>query len=189
MITFSIFLSMIMLGMGLSMDSLALSISCGIKPIINKKIMAIKVAFIFALVQSTTPLIGYFIGYAFIDQIDFLDHWIALLLLSIIGGHMIYSSFKDEEYCVDKNLSIISLFIMGIATSIDALAAGVSLIATDFNIPLIILIIFLCTVIFSLFGFYFGNKLGLKFQQRAELFGGIVLIILGIKIVIEHIFL
>ena len=191
MITVSEIFSMIMLSIGLSMDSLALSVSCGLQKKTHSISMALKVSIIFALVQATTPILGYFTGVFFADQIAKFDHWIAFGLLAFIGGHMLKEGFahrKSEEECEDKELTIWVLFTMGIATSIDALAAGVSLIATTLNIPLTIFIIFLGTLLFSYGGYYFGKKLGSIFQARAEIFGGVVLIGLGVKILIEHLF-
>ena len=192
MIPFSDILSMIMLSIGLSMDSLALSVSCGLQKNSHNFIMALKVSIIFAIVQATTPVIGYFTGVFFARQIAKFDHWIAFGLLAIIGSHMVKEGLvhrKQEGKCEDKELTIWVLFTMGIATSIDALAAGVSLIATSLNIPLTIFIIFLGTLLFSYAGYYFGKKLGSLFQARAEIFGGVVLIGLGVKILIEHLFL
>jgi putative Mn2+ efflux pump MntP len=190
MVALSALFSMIMLSIGLSMDSLALSVSCGLQKVEHKLSMALKVAFIFAIIQATTPIIGYFTGTLFADQIAFIDHWIAFGLLALIGGKMITEGIKhnNKVECEDKQLTIWVLITMGIATSIDALAAGISLIATDLNIPLTIFIIFIGTFLFSLGGFSFGNKLGALFQAKAEIFGGIVLISLGIKILIEHLF-
>ncbi len=190
MATLSAIFSMIMLSIGLSMDSLALSVSCGLQKVEHKLSMALKVAFIFAIIQATTPIIGYFTGTLFAEQIAFIDHWIAFGLLALIGGKMIADGIKhnNEVECEEKQLTIWVLITMGIATSIDALAAGISLIAADLNIPLTIFIIFLGTFLFSLRGFSFGDKLGALFQAKAEIFGGIVLISLGFKIVIEHIF-
>ncbi|WP_371805972.1 manganese efflux pump MntP family protein [Candidatus Lokiarchaeum ossiferum] len=191
MITFTTIISMLMLGIGLSMDSLALSVSCGLQATENKKQMALKVGFIFAFVQASTPLLGYFLGSFFAEQIAFIDHWIAFGLLGFIGGHMLKEGIVHNNggECEEKDLTLLVLFTMGIATSIDALAAGISLIATDLPILWTIIIIFGATLGFSLFGYSFGNKLGTLFQSRAEIFGGIVLIGLGIKILIEHLLL
>lgn len=182
---------MLMLGIGLSMDSLALSVSCGLQPNKNKYQMALKVAIIFSLVQASTPIIGYFLGSFFQEQIAFIDHWIAFGLLALIGGHMLKEGIDHSKKieCEERDLNLVVLFTMGIATSIDALAAGVSLIATELPIGMTIFCIFLSTFIFSIFGYYFGNKLGSIFQSRAEIFGGLVLIGLGVKILIEHLFL
>lgn len=191
MISFTIIISMLMLGIGLSMDSLALSVSCGLQSTTNKKLMAFKVGIIFAIVQASTPLLGYFLGSIFAEQIAFIDHWIAFGLLAFIGGHMLKEGFNHRkgEACEDKDLTLIVLFTMGLATSIDAMAAGISLIATDLPLPMTIITIFGTTFLFSLFGYVFGNKLGSLFQSRAEIFGGLVLVGLGLKILIEHLFI
>lgn len=182
---------MLMLGIGLSMDSLALSVSCGLQTNKKKNHTAFKVALIFSFTQALTPTLGYFLGSLFQKQIAFIDHWIAFVLLALIGGHMIKEGIEHSKTvdCEERELTLLILFTMGIATSIDALAAGISLIATDLPIVITIFTIFVATFIFSTFGFHFGNKLGSLFQSRAELFGGVVLIILGIKILIEHLFL
>ncbi|MHA1717964.1 MAG: manganese efflux pump MntP [Promethearchaeota archaeon] len=196
--TLSAIFSMIMLSIGLSMDSLALSVSCGLQKMEHKLSMALKVALIFAFIQATNPVIGYFVGIFFAEQIAFIDHWIAFVLLFLIGSNMIKegvnknnrnTSIKNGRVCEERRLTIWVLITMGIATSIDALAAGISLIATDLNIPLTIFIIFIGTFLFSIGGFSFGHKLGALFQSKAEIFGGIVLVSLGIKILVEHLFL
>lgn len=184
-------LSMVLLSVGLSMDSLALSVSCGLQNSPHKQTMALKVGIIFALTQATTPVIGYFTGTLFADLIAPFDHWVAFILLALIGGHMIKEGINHHNggECIERKLTLWVLLSMGIATSIDALAAGISLIATDLNIPLSILSIFIGTFIFSYGGYMFGKKLGDLFQAKAEIFGGIVLLLLGIKIVVEHLFL
>ncbi len=185
-------LAMIFLGLGLSMDSLALSLSCGLQQTTEKMKTAMKVAVIFAISQTTTPLIGFLAGAAFADEIVKYDHWIALVLLALIGGNMIREGIKtrnDPESCEDRKLTVWVLITMGIATSIDALAAGVTLAFISVNIWLALLTIFLATLIVSLIGYMVGEKVGKLFQSWAELFGGVVLAGLGIQIFVEHMWL
>ena len=189
---------MVLLGVGLSMDSLALSVSCGLKgsslEAKRKLKFAAKVALIFALVQATTPIIGYFLGSLFADRIVNYDHWVAFVVLSIIGSNLLREGFaktnpsESQEACEEKEFTAWVLFGMGIATSIDALAAGVTLAFIETDIFLTCAIIFLITFVFSLIGNDLGDRLGSKFQHKAEIFGGIILILLGAKILVEHLF-
>ncbi|MHA1775927.1 MAG: hypothetical protein DRO88_05200 [Promethearchaeia archaeon] len=187
---FTEILSILLLSVGLSMDSLALAVSCGLQYSPHKQTEALKVAIIFALTQATTPIIGYFSGKLFANLMAPFDHWVAFILLALIGGHMIKEGISHHNggECIERKLTLWVLFTMGVATSIDALAAGISLIATNLNIPLTIFSIFIGTFIFSYCGYMFGKKLGDIFQVKAEIFGGIVLVLLGIKIVVEHLF-
>ena len=175
------------------MDSLALSVSCGLQPVENRKTMAAKVSLIFATVESSMILLGFFLGSFFAEKIAFIDHWIAFGLLGLIGGHMLREGLTTKETSnyeakKTKKLTLFVIFIMGFASSIDALAAGFSLLATNLPIPWTILTIFGANFLVSLFGYSFGAKLGTVFKSRAEIFGGLVLIGLGTKILLEHLF-
>lgn len=132
------------------------------------------------------PLLGYLFGHLFKDVILSIDHWIAFLLLSIIGGKMVYEYFQKED---EDNLEIIDvkkIILLGIATSIDALAVGVTFAFLNINIWSSIAIIGITTFIISFIGSYLGQKIGLLIGKKGELFGGIVLIGIGLKILIEH---
>jgi putative Mn2+ efflux pump MntP len=133
------------------------------------------------------PLIGYFAGVAFADIVSSVDHWIAFVLLGIIGGKMVKESFeKDECCCTDPDFSFRTMLAMAVATSIDALAVGVSLAFLKVNIWSSILIIGMTTGAFSAAGIYIGNIFGNRYKSKAEFAGGLILILIGAKILCEH---
>ncbi|MBQ5321313.1 MAG: manganese efflux pump [Oscillospiraceae bacterium] len=181
---FEIFLS----GIGLSMDAFAVSVTNGL---ICKKVRvrdAIKIGLFFGIAQGLMPLIGYFLGKTFASYVERFDHWIAFLLLAFIGGKMIIDVFSGEE---EKgfNLDFKSLFIQAIATSIDALVLGVTFSSLgDINIFSAVLLIAGITFTFCVLGTYLGRFVGEKLGKYALLAGGIILIGLGAKILIEHLF-
>lgn len=176
----------IVFGMGLSMDSFAVSLSTGMctEKITEKQVF--KIAFIFALFQGAMPVIGYTLSSGLVEYIKAFDHWLALILLSGIGIKMISEGFKGEEECDLNPTSTKNVITKAIATSIDALAIGVTLATLDINIALYAGVIFTATFIFSYIGAHFGSKLNSKFSDKALMFGGIVLILLGMKIFFEH---
>lgn len=180
------FFEIICIGIGLAMDAFAVSICKGlaIKKINYKKMLII--ASYFGGFQMITPLIGYFLGNSFQHIIYKIDHWIAFALLLGIGGNMIKESFsKDLE---DENLDIKTMLILSIATSIDALAVGITFGFLKVNIIISILFIGIITFSLCLLGVKIGNKFGDKFQNKAEILGGIILILMGVKILAEHLF-
>lgn len=185
--TITLFLTSI----GLSMDACAVSISNGMCFTNIHKKQIIYTAIAFGLFQGFMPVLGYMVGQTFSDLISFLDHWIALVLLSIIGGKMIVEALKELKYpeaCLTttKILTLKTLFFQSIATSIDALAVGISFAVMQVNILYASLSIGIITFICSLAGSYLGKKFGQMFKQKAEIFGGSILILIGIKIFIEH---
>lgn len=182
----------ITIAVGLAMDCLAVSIACGI---VIKRFAPgpfLKIAFFFGLFQGVMPLIGWFAGSRFNDYIRNFDHWIAFIILLVLGGKMIYDNFKnesDERKKKQLNPYKLSVIItLAIATSIDALAVGLTFAFLDFEPLLSALIIAVVTLIISLFGLFVGSRYGRRFHLPAELLGGIVLIGIGIKILIEHLF-
>ncbi|HEY5583741.1 MAG TPA: manganese efflux pump MntP family protein [Ruminiclostridium sp.] len=181
---------LILLAIGLSMDAAAVSISNSlcIRKITLKHVL--QMALMFALFQGIMPLVGYFTANAFKNIISQFDHWIVLILLTIIGGKMIREAIKanvDQE-CSRFSLTFKLLLVQAVATSIDALAVGVSFSALKVNIyyaiSIISLITFICCIIAVLISKRFGNVLG----KRAGIVGGIILIVIGLKIFIEHMF-
>ena len=136
------------------------------------------------------PLIGYFLGSLFASQIVTFDHWIAFVLLALIGINMIKEAFSDDcDCCSEKqaDFSVKTMFTMAVATSIDALAVGISLsMAGDVNIFLAITLIGVTTCVLSALGVKIGSIFGNKFEKKAQITGGVILIILGIKILLEH---
>ena len=195
--------SIIFTAIALAMDAFAVSITKGMTLKSLSKGIAIKIALFFGVFQAAMPLIGWILGIGFQDHIKAIDHWVALILLSILGGKMIYEFYKgrkeekeevnDAEIEVsttlesDKDeLSNKELTTLAIATSIDALAVGISFAFLDVNIILSSLIIGVITFIICFIGVIAGKKIGGLFKDYAELIGGIILIIIGINIFNEH---
>ena len=176
----------IAIGIGLAMDAFAVSICKGLsmKKIDWKK--AIIIALYFGIFQALMPVLGYFLGSTFSSFVQSVDHWIAFILLAIIGGNMIKDSTDDEVEKRNDKVDVKTMLLLAIATSIDALAVGVTFAFFEVNLLLSISIIGIITFVLSFLGVIIGNKFGDKFQNRAELVGGIVLIIIGLKILLEH---
>ncbi len=179
----------VILAISLSMDAFAVALCKGLAlKKINVKNCLI-VGLWFGTFQGLMPLIGYLLGNTFAEKITAIDHWIAFFLLAIIGANMIKESFDKDEECCNDSLGIKTMFVMAVATSIDALAVGVSFAFTDFNPDWFVYIAFVLigviTCILSSIGVKIGNIFGTKFKSKAEFAGGAVLIILGTKILLE----
>ena len=175
-----------LLAVGLSMDAFAVSICKGLA---LKKVTAPNMAWVglwFGGFQALMPIAGYVVGVQFKDQITAVDHWIAFVLLALIGGNMIRESFSKEEGCADASLSFRKMFPLAVATSIDALAVGVSFAFLDVNIGAAASFIGVVTFLFSAAGVKVGSLFGARYKSRAELAGGIILVLLGVKILLEH---
>lgn len=182
-------LEIILIGVGLSMDAFAVSITNGLSCKNLKKIQMLAVAVCFGVFQGLMPAIGFFLGKAFEGYIRAFDHWIALALLGYIGGKMIWDALKGGEEASEYTLTAKLLLMQGIATSIDALAVGVSFAALpDVNILTAALLICAETFVFSFIGVAFGKRAGQKLGSRAQLIGGLILVGIGIKIFVEHVF-
>jgi putative Mn2+ efflux pump MntP len=184
------FLTLVLLSIGLSVDSFAVSVSCGLRMCDITFSKASRIGLSLAVFQALMPLIGYFVGVGIKDYVQTFDHWIAFGLLAIIGGKMIYESFTADEE--EKNrtnpLDPKVLVLMSLATSIDALVVGVTFALSYHNINLYLttFVIGFTTYVFSMLGILFGKKTGLKFGKKMEIFGGLILILIGLKIFIEH---
>ena len=177
----------LILAVGVSMDAFAVSICKGLSVCKVRPRHASLAAAWFGGFQALMPLIGYFAGVAFADIVSSVDHWIAFVLLGIIGGKMVKESFeKDECCCTDPDFSFRTMLAMAVATSIDALAVGVSLAFLKANIWSAVLIIGLTTGAFSAAGIYIGNIFGNRYKSNAEFAGGLILILIGAKILCEH---
>jgi len=179
-------IEVVILAVALSMDAFAVSIGLGSKKIEAQKAFAIKVALLFGFFQGFMPFVGYLAGIGLESFIKEIDHWVAFVLLGFIGAKMIYESYGEN---IEDEISSISnkvLLTLAIATSIDALAAGFTL--TLFNVHFIfsIFLIGIITFMFSLLGIYIGTKGGSFLESKAEFLGGLILIIIGIKILVEH---
>lgn len=178
---------LIILAFGLAMDAFAVSICKGLA----MKKTGIKEGAIVGLwfggFQAAMPLIGYFLGKAFEKYITSLDHWIAFILLGLIGAMMIKESFEKDEDEADASLSVKTMVVMAIATSIDALAVGISFgVLPDVNITAAVSLIGIITLALCMVGVKIGNVFGAKYKSKAEFAGGIILVLLGTKILIEH---
>ncbi|MCK4343925.1 MAG: manganese efflux pump [Bacteroidales bacterium] len=179
--------SLVIIAIGLSFDSFAVSVSSGI---IKSRITfnnAIKIASFLAFFQAAMPVIGWFLGSEIETYAAEFDHWIAFGLLALLGGKMIISSFRDSSMSkpIDP-LKLPVLFSLSVATSIDALIVGFSFGFLEINIILAVLVIGGITFFVSMLGILFGKKTGSGFGKKMEILGGIILISIGIKILVEH---
>ena len=179
----------ILTAIALSMDAFAVSICKGIS---LKKINlrnCVLIGTYFGLFQALMPIIGYLLGHNFKDLIMSIDHWIAFILLLSIGINMILESSKEEILDNKEKLSFKVMIVLAIATSIDALAVGITFAFLDVDIIGSSLIIGIITFTLSILGAKFGNVFGNKLEKRAQVLGGIILIMIGLKILIEHLYL
>ena len=182
------FLELLLIAVGLSMDAFSVSICKGLT---TKKFswrMAIICALWFGGFQVMMPVIGYFLGAQFEDFIDSYAHWIAFGLLFLVGANMIREAVWDDKEEEEKSnsLDFKTMFFLAIATSIDALAVGVSFACIQVKLWSSVLIIGLTTFIFSVLGVKIGNVFGSKYEKSAGIIGGIILILIGLKILLEH---
>lgn len=179
-------IELLLLSVGLGMDAFAVSVCKGIsmKKMNWKK--AIIIGLYFGGFQALMPVIGYFLGSAFESLITNIDHWIAFILLGIIGAKMIKDSFADESDNCNDDVSFKTMFVLAVATSIDALAIGITFAFLNVNLILAVALIGVITFILAVIGTKIGNRFGDKYQNKAELVGGIILVLLGIKILLEH---
>lgn len=178
----------LLIGIGLSMDATAVSATDGMCYRLNRK-QKLLIPLAFGIFQGLMPLIGYFAGSLFIEQIQNFDHWIALILLGFIGGKMIWDGFHHEAACSTRPFSLGMLAMQAVATSIDALAVGLSFAAMKTNIYLSVSLIAATTFLLSLLGVCLGTKIGDKLNAKAEIFGGTILVLIGLKIFVEHMWL
>ena len=174
------------IAVGLSMDAFAVSVCKGLAmPKMNWK-GALLVGLYFGGFQAAMPLFGYFLGSSFSLAIRAYDHWVAFILLAVIGANMIKESFSKEDECPNPDLDVKNMVLLAIATSIDALAVGVSMAFMSVHILASAAVIGVVAFALSVTGGLVGRRLGCLFQRRAELTGGLVLIAIGVKILIEH---
>ena len=179
-------LELFMLAVGLSMDAFAVSVCKGLAmPKITVKKAAV-VGIWFGGFQALMPALGYLLGSQFKDSITAIDHWIAFILLGIIGGNMIREACSGECEKENDSLDIKTMFLLAVATSIDALAVGITFAFLKVNIAAAVSFIGVTTFVISAAGVKIGNIFGTKYKSKAELAGGIILILLGLKILLEH---
>lgn len=173
------------IAVGLSMDAFAVSICKGLSVCKVKIKHTLCVGLYFGAFQALMPFLGYILGVKFQGYIVSFDHWIAFILLSLIGINMIREA-RDEDESIDSSFSIFAMLPLAIATSIDALAVGVSFACLQVDIIPAVMFIGVITFVLSMVGIKVGNIFGCKYKSKAEIMGGIVLIAMGLKILIEH---
>ena len=177
---------LVLLAVGLSMDAFAVSICKGLgMKKINLKVTVVLGLF-FGSFQAGMPVIGWALGSQFMGIIGPIDHWIAFVLLGIIGSSMIKESREDEEEEVSASFDVKTMLALAVATSIDALAVGVTFAFLHVNIVWAVTFIGCTTFVLSAIGVKVGNVFGMKYKSRAELAGGVILILMGVKILLEH---
>lgn len=179
----------LLISIGLAMDAFAVSISKGLSSTENHVRLGLKLALTFGLFQSGMTLLGYFGGLSFRSLIEGFDHWIAFGLLLLVGGKMIYEALfeKEEEESAETGiLSTKTLLILGLATSIDAMAVGISFSILNFSLVIPVILIGVVTALFSFSGVFIGKWAGHLLGKQAEVVGGLILIGIGIKILFEH---
>ncbi|TGY48807.1 manganese efflux pump [Rodentibacter caecimuris] len=175
------------IALGLSMDAFAVSISKGLAMRSFRWKQAVMIALCFGCFQAIMPLIGYMLGAQFSKVIQEWDHWIAFILLLLIGANMIREGFTEEEQeHISDLINIKRLLTLGLATSVDALAVGISFAFLYVDIIEAVWTIGFTTFVVSFIGIKSGHFLGRKFKNKAEIFGGLVIIIIGIEILFEH---
>ena len=176
-----------LLAVGLSMDAFAVSVCKGLAMKRATLKAEATCGLWFGGFQALMPTVGFFLGALFADAIEAFDHWVAFALLAIIGINMLREALSGEEETADADLSVKTMFLMAVATSIDALAVGISLaMAGVSNIFLAVLLIGVTTFVLSAIGVRVGNVFGSRYEKKAELMGGVILILLGAKILLEH---
>lgn len=181
------FLDIFLIGVALSMDAFAVSVCKGlsVKKVGVKHVLTVGVYF--GGFQALMPMLGFLLGYKFESFITNIDHWIAFVLLAIIGGNMIREALgKDEDDKENDDFSFRAMLPLAVATSIDALAVGISFAFLGVDIVTAALLIGATTFVLSGAGIFVGNIFGSKYKSKAELAGGIVLILIGAKILLEH---
>lgn len=186
----AVFVELLLMGVGLAMDAFAVSVCKGLAMRkVNKK-QAVIIALFFGGFQALMPFIGWALGIQFESYITSIDHWIAFVLLGFIGGKMIVEAVKPEEdeeiEQMDPPLDLKQLTILAVATSIDALAVGITFAFLDYPIVEAISIIGVVTFIICIAGVYVGNFFGSKYKNKAEFAGGLILVLLGLKILLSH---
>lgn len=179
-------IELLLLSVGLAMDAFAVSICKGISMKRMNWRKALIIGMYFGGFQALMPVIGYFLGTAFESIITNIDHWVAFILLGIIGGNMIKEAFEDESENCNDDVGFKTMIMLAIATSIDALAVGITFAFLKVNLIAAISMIGVITFVLSVIGTKIGNRFGDKYESKAELVGGVILVLLGIKILLEH---
>lgn len=179
-------IELIVLSIGLAMDAFAVSICKGLSMPRMKWKNAIIIGAYFGYFQALMPALGYLLGFNFQDRISNIDHWVAFILLGVIGINMIKEAISKDNDVHNDSVKFKDMIVLAIATSIDALAVGITFAFLNVNLILAISLIGIITFIISVLGVKVGNIFGDKYEKKAEFMGGIILILLGIKILLEH---
>ena len=183
------FWEILLLAVGVSMDAFAVSVGKGLTARRASWREALTVGLWFGGFQALMPVIGYYLGISFADLVTQVDHWIAFGLLLLIGGNMIREALSaEEDKPADSSFGFRTMLVLAIATSIDALAVGISFAFLQTPLWPSVGIIGLTTFLFSVVGLLTGKKLGKRFHNGAEILGGLILIAIGVKILVEHLF-
>lgn len=177
---------LMIIAVGVSMDAFAVSICKGLSVQKVTPVHVLKTALWFGGFQALMPLAGYFLGASFTDLVSEVDHWIAFVLLGIIGANMVKEAFESESCDISPDFSFRTMLAMAVATSIDALAVGVSFAFLKVDIWAAILLIGVTTAAFSGTGVLIGKAFGCRYKSKAELAGGIILILMGTRILVTH---
>ena len=181
------FVELFIIAVGLSMDAFAVAICKGLSLDRFSAKKSLIVGAYFGFFQGFMPLLGYTLGVNFQDSISAIDHWIAFVLLFIIGFNMIREAFQEDNTCdLDDSLNFKNMITLAIATSIDALAIGITFAILKVNIIISASLIGIVTFIISIIGVNIGFKFGCKFKSKAECTGGVILILMGTKILFSH---
>lgn len=181
------FVELLLIAVGVSMDAFSVSVCKGLTTRRFSMRMALVCGLWFGTFQALMPVVGYFLGSQFAYYVASVDHWIAFGLLFLIGANMIREAVAGKEDSKQTNaLDFKTMLLLAIATSIDALAVGVSFACIEVELWASVAIIGLTTFVFSVLGVKIGNVFGTKFKKNAEMFGGIILILIGLKILSEH---
>ena len=179
-------IELIILSVGLAMDAFAVAVCKGLSMSKMNWKKACIIGAYFGIFQALMPFIGYILGINFREQIVSIDHWVAFILLGIIGLNMIKEAVSKETEAANESINFKDMLILGVATSIDALAVGITFAFLKVNVGLAISLIGVITFIISVAGVKIGNVFGCKYEKKAELAGGLILILLGAKILLEH---
>lgn len=179
-------LEILVTSIGLAMDAFATSICKGLSLKKMKWNKCITVGLYFGLFQGLMPLIGYLLGSAFGEFIVKIDHWIAFILLGIIGANMLVEALSKTAESNNDDISFKAMLPLALATSIDALAVGVTFAFLKVNIIIAVLSIGIITFVLSMFGVKIGNKFGDKYEKKAQILGGGILVLMGVKILLDH---
>lgn len=180
---------LVIIAVGVAMDAFAVSIAKGLSVQKVKPLNSLSVGLWFGGFQALMPLIGFFLGINFSSFVKYVDHWLAFILLGVIGFNMIRESFSPEQESLSPDFGFRTMLLMAVATSIDALAVGISFaFLGDVNIWIAVALIGVITAILSAIGLHIGNVFGSRYKSKAEFTGGVILVLIGIKILIEHLF-